>query len=77
MMELKEINLYLSFAESSHAHETFVVIYWHDARNNGTCYTNLTAVIHELEKDISIVEKLCNNEVSTSINLQRNCAMRN
>lgn len=62
---------YLSFAESGHPYETFVVIYWHYARNNGTSNTNLTAVIHKLEKDVSIIEKLCDNKVSASINLQR------
>ena len=60
---------YLSFAESSHSDETFVVIYWHYARNDGAGYANLTAVIHKLEKDISVIEKLCNYKVSTSINL--------
>jgi hypothetical protein len=62
---------YLSFAESGHPYETFVVIYWHYARNNGTSNTNLTAVIHKLEKDVGIIEKLCDNKVSASINLQR------
>lgn len=31
----------------------------------------MAAVIHKLEKDVGIIEKLCNNKVSTSINLQR------
>jgi capsid protein len=67
---------YLSFAEPSHSDETFVVVYWHYARNDGAGYANLTAVVHKLEKDIGVIEKLCNYKVSTSIDLQRNCRLR-
>ena len=57
-------------------HKSFVVIYWHYARNDRAGYTNLTAVVHKLEKDIGIIEKLGDYNVSASINLQRQCRLR-
>lgn len=66
----KKKRIYPGFAKPSHAEETFVIINWHYARNNRTSYSNLPTIIHKLEKNISIIEKLSDNKICTSINLQ-------
>jgi len=62
---------HLCFAETSHANETLIIIYWHDARNNRTMDSNLATVIHELEVNISVIKQLSNDEICSSIHLHK------
>ena len=62
---------YLRFAKFGHAYETFVIIDGHNTRYNRTSYSNLSTIINKLEENVSVIEKLGNNQISTSIKLKK------
>lgn len=62
---------HLCFAETSHANEALIIVYWHDARNNRTMDSNLATVIHKLEVNISVIKQLSNDEICSSIHLHK------
>ena len=64
----KAWKFYLSLAKTSHANEALVIINWHNARDNGTLNSNLATIIDKFEENISVVEKLSDNKISSSIN---------
>lgn len=72
---LKTAIAYLGFAEASHTEEALVIVNGHNTRNNGACYSNLTTIIHKFEEIVSVIEKLSNNEICTSIHLKNNCSI--
>lgn len=48
--------IYPSFAKARHADKPFIVIDWHDARNNGAGNANLSTVINKFQKHVSIIK---------------------
>lgn len=46
----------LCFAKASHAQEAFVVVNGHDSGNNGASNPNLTTIVDEFEKNISVIK---------------------
>lgn len=67
----EQFNSYLCFAEASHAKEALVIVNGHNTRYNRTGYPDLTAIIHKFKEDVSVVEELSYNEISSSVNLKR------
>jgi hypothetical protein len=55
------IYIYLGFAKTSHTYEALVVINRHNTRDNGTIDSDLAAVIHKFQENISIIKELSNN----------------
>lgn len=63
------ITVYLGLAETSHTQEPLVVGNGHNSRNNGTINPDLATVIQKFKEYISIIEKLCHNQICSSVNL--------
>jgi len=62
---------YLGLAQASHSEKALVVLNGHNTRNNRHLDSNLTAVIHELQVAIGVIEKLGDNDFSACITLEK------
>lgn len=60
---------YLGLAQAGHAEKALVVLNGHNTRNHRHLDSNLTAVVHELQVDIGIIEKLGDNDFCACITL--------
>lgn len=59
----------IGFAELNCFHESVITKNWHDSRNNVLFNSSSTAVFHPLQVDLTVVEQLSDDDISTCITL--------